>query len=198
MRTVCYLDMDDVLADFRAQAYQYVNYDCNQFKNKKRDEMTPEEKAIQQKLFHHCDFTNDFWSKMPVKEGGRELYEFCREHFDDVILLSSFRPPETAPYRLTTTFLLKLKWAHQHLGSDDHLPKVIVTPRPKSLFVESRPDFKQVLIDDMVSNVEGWKSVGGIGILHTDTEQTMAQLQALLQPKNTINPLLRHSQNQGR
>ena len=52
MKIICYLDMDDVVADFAKQALKYVGNDCMKLKNIPRSEMTPHERAIQNKLFH--------------------------------------------------------------------------------------------------------------------------------------------------
>jgi hypothetical protein len=36
-----------------------------------------------------------------------------------------------------------------------------------------------ILIDDRADNIQGWISEGGIGILHTSTENTIQQLKKL-------------------
>ena len=35
----------------------------------------------------------------------------------------------------------------------------------------------KILIDDRPDNIDQWRSKGGIGILHTNTEDTLKQLQ---------------------
>ncbi len=177
MRTICYLDMDDVLADLSGQAFKYLGVDFSPLKNKKFADMTDEEKQIQKKLFTYCDFDNCFWKTMPLRAGAKDLYEFCRREFDEVVLLSRFVPPQIHRSRLNATAFLKLKWAHEHFGSGHHLPKVIVTDKVKSVLVQGKPDLRQILVDDLVSNVQDWQNTGGIGILHVDTQQTLIKLQ---------------------
>jgi 5'(3')-deoxyribonucleotidase len=68
----------------------------------------------------------------------------------------------------------KLKWIKEKLG-----PDVIVTAtikgRDKAVF--ARPN--HVLIDDRKDNIEAWEQAGGIGILHTDADDTINQLNKL-------------------
>ena len=146
MKIICYLDMDDVVADFAKQALKYVGNDCMKLKNIPRSEMTPHERAIQNKLFHYCDYDNTFWETMPVKTGAYELYQYCLKHFDDVVFLSRFVPPEDKPNRLRAVQFLKTRWAHKHFYMNGKLPKVIVTPLSKEAFLQSRAGVAQVLV----------------------------------------------------
>jgi hypothetical protein len=36
-----------------------------------------------------------------------------------------------------------------------------------------------ILIDDRLSNIEQWRAAGGIGILHTSSDETITQLKKL-------------------
>ena len=40
-----------------------------------------------------------------------------------------------------------------------------------------------ILIDDYPSNIRAWEKAGGIGILHTDAQSTIQQLQTILSEK---------------
>ncbi len=179
MRTICYLDMDEVLADFRAQGIRFTNCDCAPIKNKTPVEMTPAERDGMSEIFRQCDYSNEFWNQMPLKEGAKELYAYCREHFDEVILLSRYIAPEVAPERFKAIQFMKLKWAHQYFSDGDELPKVVVTDKPKSVFLQNRPDLRQILIDDLVVNVQGWQNAGGIAILHETASDTISKLAEL-------------------
>lgn len=176
MKTICYLDMDDVLADFNRQAYRYIQYDCRVFKNKPFCELTDEERLMQKRLFSVCDYDDTFWQTMPMKSGALDLYQLCRSEFDDVVLLSKFVPPTQQPRRFRAVSFLKLKWAHHFLSEDGHLPKVVVIDDVKSLLLQNRKDICQILIDDMIRNVSDWQEKGGVGVLYHDNQQVMQEL----------------------
>ena len=173
MKTICYLDMDDVVADFATQALRYIGNDCMKLKNKTRDEMTEEEKVLQNKLFHYCDYDNTFWETMPVKNGSYELYQYCLKHFDEVVFLSRFVPPKDKPNRLRAVQFLKTRWAYKHFAVNGKLPKVIVTSLSKEAFLQSRTGVAQVLVDDMYHNIRKWKDNGGAGILFFSPKDVM-------------------------
>lgn len=179
MKTICYLDMDDVLADFNGQALKYIQYDCQQIKNKSFAELTETEQTIQKRLFFICDYDNTFWQTMPIRAGAVDLYRFCRKQFDEVVLLSKFVPPSCHPHRFRAVSFLKLKWAHHFLSDDYHLPKVIIIDNVKSLLLQNRKDTCQILIDDMTRNISDWEEKGGIGVLYQDNEQVLNALKKI-------------------
>jgi hypothetical protein len=67
----------------------------------------------------------------------------------------------------------KERWAHKHLDESLH---VIVLPS-KQKYLHAGPG--KVLIDDRVDMISAWCAAGGIGILHTSAESTIAQLKGL-------------------
>ncbi len=204
MRRICYLDMDEVLADLRGQALKYTGYDMGMFQHKSYNELKDDEKKILTKIFHHCDYSNDFWNTMPLKEGAMELYSYCCENFDEVVLLSRFRAPKEAPQRFNATQFMKLKWAHQHLSLGGDLPKVVVTDKLKSVLLQNRPDLQQILVDDLSVNIKDWEKAGGIGILHSNAFDTILKLNQLIHlqkintGKNNVTRSLSEKENSGR
>ena len=68
-----------------------------------------------------------------------------------------------------------------HLWDDSkHYPEV------ECIVVRKSPDKAQyahpkaILIDDRMKSIEPWRAAGGIGILHTSAEDTIAQLQSII------------------
>lgn len=151
-----YCDMDGVLTDFNKQ-FQSLN----------PEHLTPskyETKYGKDKFWNFIDVDNKvkFWETMPWKPDGKQLWEYIVKY--NPTLLS-------APSRSPASRLGKRKWVKNNL--------------PKTHLILAAPDKKQnyskknsILIDDLPDNIEQWRSQGGIGILHTNTQDTIKQLQA--------------------
>ena len=69
------------------------------------------------------------------------------------------------------------------VGKDDwvkmHMPgeyrKLLLYPRAQKMLFAAEG---KILIDDMEQTIKEWNNAGGIGILHTNTADTLKQLQA--------------------
>ena len=147
-----YCDMDGVLVDFDKRFGELSAWGPKKFIEKNGlDEFwqTIDERGV------------GFWVGMDWMEDGKMLWEYLKVNHD-VELLSS-------PSRSEHSRLGKRLWVRNHkLGVKLNLAysynkKKYAAPN-------------HVLIDDRKDNIEGWESEGGIGILHTSTEDTIVKL----------------------
>lgn len=147
-----YCDMDGVLTDFDKRFNEIHPWSPTKFTEKNgKDEFWEliDERGV------------GFWVGMEWMEDGKLLWEYLKTNHD-VELLSS-------PSRAEHSRLGKRLWVRNHkLGAKLNLAysynkKKYAAPN-------------HVLIDDRKDNIEGWESKGGIGILHTSTEDTIAKL----------------------
>ena len=99
-----------------------------------------------------------FWSEMEWMEDGKELWEFL-QNYKEVELLSS-------PSLAQNSRIGKHLWVRNHKLE---VKLNLALSRHKQKYASPT----HVLIDDKKSNIEEWESKGGIGILHTSTENTI-------------------------
>ena len=151
LRTI-YLDMDQVLCNFLKGADDAVGGTFATMDSAKRW------KILNQ--------TKNFWANLEWMPGGKQLYRFCSRY--DPHILSAYAGKDK------NSRVGKMKW----------LTKNTKVPRGKiHLVVRSqKKDFAKgnnLLIDDYEKNIKEWKSAGGQGILHTNTNKTIQELKKL-------------------
>ena len=69
----------------------------------------------------------------------------------------------------------KVNWIREHVDYN-----VVVTSTLKGKHKAVFAKKGDILVDDKKSNVEAWKDAGGIGILHTDIDETIEELKTIL------------------
>lgn len=152
-----YCDMDGVLTDFDKQFTDSISpWKPKQFIDKNGlDE-----------FWNEIDSRGvGFWVGMKWMEDGKSLFEFLK-NYKDVELLSS-------PSRSEHSRLGKRLWVRNHkLGIKLNLEY--------SKNKQKHAAENHILIDDRKDNIERWETAGGIGILHTTTENTIACLKKLI------------------
>lgn len=164
-KTRCFLDMDGVLADFEAQAQKMLGFSVESFKNIMTPQLTTEQRVKRNKLFHTCDYVDEFWSTMPAMRNALQLYNNCQNKYDEVFVLSRFVPPEANPERLEVVRRLKKEWFKKHIDPNFEDEKIIVTDLSKEKFIDKNNDC--ILIDDMIYNCAHFEAAGGKSILYT-------------------------------
>jgi hypothetical protein len=153
-----YLDMDGVLTGFKtavetlgAEATKGLSEDASEIQKQKMYDLI---EAVGVK----------FWSTMPWATGGKQLWALV-EPFRPVLL--------TSTGKFTFAKNGKLLWIKRNV------------PGTSVFFSDSKSEYVDpyetcILIDDMKNNIEGWKEMGGMGILHTSFEDTEKQLLTFL------------------
>ena len=111
--------------------------------------------------------TKNFWSTMPWTSDGRRLWNFIKKNQPHILSAYSIEDPNCIPG--------KRRWLKSNLGYTQNSMINIVRRREKKNFaMEGRRP--AILIDDYPKNVSDFKSAGGIGILHSNTQNTISQL----------------------
>lgn len=155
---IIYVDLDGVLANFNLQFAKISGG------------LTPDKfiTSFSKNKFWNLidDEGEDFWSGMLLMPGANEMMKFIYDNFITIrILTASTRKPESKSG--------KRKWVRQHFPFISNKDVIVVEERAmKAKYAND----KSILIDDMIGNIENWKTSGGIGILHTDAHNTIKQL----------------------
>lgn len=113
-----------------------------------------------------------WWSTLPWTSDGKQLWNFIRNN--NVIILTAGSVRNTGDIAVKG----KKEWVHKNLGGN--VP-VIVSDSSKDKHKYSQKN--HILIDDLETNINEWRSAGGIGILHKNTNDTINQLNAILKLK---------------
>lgn len=155
MKYEIYSDMDGVITDFDASFM------------KASDGIRP---AEYEKNFGKDGFWElidgkgvGFWVGMPWMSDGKQYWDYIKEYTP--ILLSS-------PSRSNTSRLGKRLWVRNNLPGTK---LILAQAKDKQNYAQKN----RILIDDRPSNIEQWRSQGGVGILHTSAADTIKQLKAL-------------------
>ncbi|MFZ9303097.1 MAG: hypothetical protein ACO239_06980 [Sediminibacterium sp.] len=104
-----------------------------------------------------------FWITLDWMPDGKQLWDYIKKY--NPILLS-------APSREESSKLGKRVWVKRELPG----VKLILKYAPQKQEYASPTS---ILIDDRQKNIDQWEAAGGIGILHTNTANTIKQLQQL-------------------
>ena len=114
--------------------------------------------------------TKNFWSTMPWTRDGRQLWNFIKKYQPHILSAYSIEDPNCIPG--------KRKWLKSNLGYTQNFMINIVRRREKKNFAMNKGQ-PAILIDDYPKNVQQFKSAGGIGILHSNTQTTISQLRKI-------------------
>jgi hypothetical protein len=161
-----YCDMDGVLCNFEQAAEKAVGMPLSQWAkepNKKFKTIRDKWKPIMQ--------TKNFWSTLPWAPGGQRLWSFIRKYYPHI--LSAYVEQTTDPNCIPG----KSKWARTRLGMSGS--KVNLVKRKEKQNFAKVGGMPTILIDDYAKNISQFKARGGIGIQHTSTSNTIAQLKKL-------------------
>ena len=111
----------------------------------------------------------EWWATMPWMTDGQELWKYLSENFESLHILS-------APTQDVEEKAIKGKWEWlekenivTQLGKD----RIIINAE-KHKFV--KPTGVSILIDDKQKKIDHWRKAGGVGILHTSTQNTIREL----------------------
>ena len=153
-----YLDMDGVICDWDGQFIKYAKMSANDYTEKYGE-------GGMWKLINNIGVK--FWSDMPWMIDGKKLWDYVKQY--NPIILSK-------PSRHPTCKIGKRIWIQKNLGKD--VPYILEKDKSKY------SDKGSLLIDDMVTNIYPWKQKGGLGILHKNSNDTLARLKNILRQVN--------------
>ena len=156
-----YCDMDGVLCDFTTHAEKVTGMSINKWMSSTKSEKW---NPIVEK--------GDFWSTMPWKAGGKELWSFIKKYNPDILSahVEEIRDP--------TCIAGKTLWVKRNLGLPNNRINLVKRFQKKD-FAQTGYRSPAVLIDDYEKNANEFTRRGGIGIYHTSTPNTIRQLKKL-------------------
>lgn len=156
-----YCDLDGVLCNFNGRFEEFVGVHPDKFLEKYNI------RAFWKEIEKHGI---NWWSHMEWKHDGKDLWNFIINNFDDVEILTG------SPWGVVGQNAHKGKelWVARELG------KYVVNHKSGSRKWEFANE-NTILVDDTPKVIEKWINNGkGIGILHTNTEDTIKQLKKYL------------------
>jgi 5'(3')-deoxyribonucleotidase len=158
-----FLDQDGVLADFESGLTKALGYKVD-LKSKKDVYDKEKRKLTAQRLFRNLDPLPDAW----------KLVDYCTNSGIHTEIL-------TAAGTVNRTLVIKDKidWIRRYVH-----PHWIVIPTFKGSQKAAFAHKKAVLIDDRQRNIDVWVEAGGIGILHEPADETIKQLDDLINDGN--------------
>ena len=151
-----YCDMDGVLTDFIGDLQKHYPQDYEGMDNTL--------------LWQHIHTLPRFWEDMSWKSDGKELWNAIKKYKPTILSALTSSDVRAEPG--------KEAWLKQHLPG---VPFILV---PSAIEKQKYARKDAILIDDLDKNIEQWISRGGIGILHTNTKDTLAQLANILEGNN--------------
>ena len=161
-----YCDMDGVLCDFNKRFEFYTDMSFDDYKAKYG-------KKKGYDIINQAG--ENYWTNMGWEPNGKELWNIIKQH--NPYILSS-------PGYFVGAKEGKLNWTKKHLGI---LQNRVIFKQAEEKKQESGKN--HILIDDLPSNIQDWKSAGGIGILHSSSnpERTYKKLEELgLYERNSV------------
>lgn len=134
-----YIDMDGVLVDFECGMNDH---------------------GIDVNHIPWDDMGDDFFNSLRPIPGAVDFYRKVVSYFETVRILSG---PTLHP----GSFSGKAKWVERVLGNGSkyEIKRLLLVPSDDKMLLSKS---KRILIDDRLSNIQGWVSVGGIGIHVTE------------------------------
>lgn len=147
-----FLDMDGVLVDFDGEF--------------ERNHGILPYKLPRQELWQIVLDTKDYWVNLPKLSDADELVEYLK-NFEFKILTG------LPLYGFDKAEVEKKKWLLKHYGIKDGV--ICCLSKDKQIYGKKG----DILIDDREPNIERWIEMGGIGILHTSTKETIKKLKEL-------------------
>jgi len=155
---ICYVDMDGVLANFSKGFYDLSGANAD---------TTPDPEMW--KIIN--DYGRDtFFSELPLMEGAMEMWDFIKNSFLNVKILSALGKSDRVDNKTTKG---KTAWLRHHLPdllSDD----IILVDNKHKKRHYSRPH--DIIIDDTLVVIQEWINKGGIGIHHKSSFTTIDEL----------------------
>lgn len=147
-----FCDLDGVLVDFQRQYFNVFG---------KNISLTTKVEE-----WSNISKVENYWLDMPKTKDADELLEYLSNY--DYKILTGL--PETGYEKAENE---KSKWVENHLGADIDI--ICCLAKEKPLF--GKPN--DILIDDREKNINHWKKMGGIAILHKSARETIEELKKL-------------------
>ncbi len=154
-----FLDQDGVLADFESGFIKTLGYEVD-LKTNKDIYHQEKRKLTAQRLFRNLDPLPDAW----------KLVDWCLNSGIHTEILTS-----AGTVNRTIVIKDKIDWIRRYVS-----PHWIVIPTFNGYQKAAFAHKKAVLIDDRRRNIDCWTEAGGIGVLHETSDETIKQLNEII------------------
>ena len=156
-----YFDLDGVMANFEKAAVEHIGI---HYWDRTVD-----------KYWHILDKIPEFYYNLDAIPGAWTMFnEVYKQHGPDVVEVLTGCPEPTGT--LVTASDDKARWFRDVIHPEVKV-NTIVGGKNKWKYLAENPG--ALLIDDYDRNIKSWIEYGGVGILHTDPESTIAKLKLL-------------------
>ena len=159
-----YFDMDGVLADFNRGVIELGNAEP-------RDQAV-EDPAGDNRLWDAVRKVDHFYDRLEIMPGAKEMFQTLLEKYPGKCEILTGIPKKKRG--IVGAGEDKIAWIRRLFSPD--MPVHVVYKEEKQKYCHSSGC---ILIDDLVTNIEAWRALGGTGILHVSPEDTMRQLKEL-------------------
>jgi len=172
-----YCDMDGVLVDLVGAVLETANKDATDERLRKGVEKilaidwkwTQKNPKYQKSLDYIDDMVSndvEFWANLPPTAGKNALWGYISP-YNPAVLSHPWDHKSADGKRI---------WIENHL---DPQPKEVILTGNKHKYATTDDGTPNLLIDDFEMYINPWRDAGGIAILHTSVEDTIAQLEEL-------------------
>ena len=163
-----FIDMDGVVVNLEKGLKEKLNFTFP---------VNRDRKIINEMWYRIVKEYPTFWFDLEPEPYYKELYSAIKDVCKTPLILSA-TPEPYADQDDDNCRKQKTSWVYKHLGQDQALRTIITKSKIKQNFI--RPEYgTNVLIDDHPMNIERWRNAGGVGIHHTNLEDTLKQLKDL-------------------
>jgi len=161
-----FFDMDGVLADFNRGVSEMCGIEPRSQDALDLDPHADETMWAKIREIEH------FYDRLELMPGAKDMFdELYSRYGDRCEILTGIPRPKRGIQNAGED---KTKWVRRLLSEDIKINIVLRAEKPQ--YCTGRGC---ILIDDLSSNIRNWEEAGGIGILHTSSEETMKVLREL-------------------
>ncbi len=152
---IIHLDLDGVLADFDGHYSKLYGA-----------------KLGDRELWNNINSNPTYFLDLPPMKDAYELlkYVHARKDFEYVRILTA------TGWRYEHVSKQKVAWCMKQWGIDPNFVTTVRKSEHKALYANP----SAILVDDTDRSINAWVAAGGIGILHTSTEQTIKELKEIV------------------
>jgi 5'(3')-deoxyribonucleotidase len=158
-----FLDMDDVVADFKGYAQSVLGH----ANTNERDSWEANDWTRLKDNFR-------LYRTLPVKSGARELVKWCKEYSVQNSVQLCFLTAVPRNNDVPWAFWDKVNWAQENF------PGIPVMFGPFAKDKKSHCQTGDILIDDKLSNCQEWVQAGGRSHVYRNWEECRAWLEQQL------------------
>ena len=158
-----YVDLDGVLADFVKGVAKLLD---GGYSEKRYESDSKYRSKMWKAVKEYSKKGGKLWLELEPMSDAKKLWDYVK-NYDPEILSATGNPEYGAGEQ-------KHKWVAKHVD-----PKVKVNLTRTSAEKANHAKENYILIDDKSKSINPWKAAGGIGILHKNAANTIAQLKKL-------------------